>query len=72
MDISAILIPFIVVLVPALITYSQVPTQVGLVCGATIGIVIGIHANILPLWIIVIIVIALVSSLFMERQRGED
>ncbi len=71
MGLENIFIPIMVVVLPALVVYSQIHTQTGLLAGAIIGIVIGVSSNVLPTWMVTLAILALASIIFVN-VRGND
>ncbi len=71
MGLENIFIPIMVVVLPALIVYSQIRTQTGLLGGAIIGIVIGVSSEVLPAWMVTLAILALASIIFVN-VRGND
>lgn len=68
MDLINALIPWILIIVPAFLTYTYVPTRAGLVAGACIGIGVGVSGGIMDNWYVVLAVVMLASLVFMEYK----
>lgn len=72
MGLENIFIPIMVVMLPALIVYSQLRTQTGLVAGAVIGIVIGVSSDVLPGWMVTLDILALASIIFVNVRGNNE
>lgn len=70
--VTDIALPLVLIFAPALITFLYVKNQVGLMCGFTIGIAIGIGANVLPMWTVIIAVLGLVSLFFINKRNESE
>jgi hypothetical protein len=72
------LIPIMIVLIPALVVYTKIPSRTGFMGGAIIGITLGVSANLLEDYFLIIGIIALASIIFMDYRsdlipsNGED
>lgn len=69
MEMTDIIFPILITVIPALLTYSQVPTQAGMVCGFVIGVVIGVGAEILPIWTLTLAVLAVSSTIYVNLKK---
>lgn len=72
MGLENIFIPIMVVVLPALIVYSQIQTQTGLLAGAIIGIVIGVSSHVLPEWMVTLAILALASIIFVNVRENDE
>ncbi|NBK26586.1 MAG: hypothetical protein EOM68_31820 [Spirochaetia bacterium] len=67
MDVSTMLIPMVVLLVPAFIMWQISKNKEGFLGGAVLGIIIGYSSGIIGAWGILVAVLG-VASLFVQER----
>lgn len=64
---SQIIAPAVILLLPTFLFYSIIPTAVGAVTGLTLGALMGMVGNVLPPYVLIVIIILDVLMLFIGR-----
>lgn len=65
------MLPIFVILLPTLLMYVVFRSQYGIMTGAIIGVLLGISADILSAWILIILIIGIVVLLFYKKDEGD-
>lgn len=61
------LLPLLIILLPAFLIYSYLGTMTGFMGGAVIGVVVGVSGGLLEEWTIILAIIALASIIFIDQ-----
>lgn len=64
---SQIIIPAVILLVPTFLFYSIIPSSVGVVTGLTLGALLGLVGNVIPPYVLIVIIIIDVLMLFIAK-----
>jgi len=62
------LMPLMIILIPAVIVYVELGTRVGFVGGAIIGMTVGVSGGVVQEWVLILGILALGTILFLERE----
>jgi len=65
------IIPALLIFIPAGITYLYVGSRSGFIAGALIGTTIGVSANLIDSWVLTILIILTVALLIFENKRSD-
>jgi len=69
-DLLNAFLPVLMVLLPAIITFSVLGTKISFVAGALIGVAIGEVSGFIPQWGLVMGILLLSAILFMDKVDG--
>lgn len=67
-DLLNAFLPLLMVLIPAIITFSVLGTKISFVAGALIGVAVGQAGGFIPDWALVMGIILLAAILFIDEK----